>query len=835
MKVFLSHSSKDKGFVEAVAELLRPGTFELDSQTFDAGLINSEAIINALKRSDLFCLFLSENSIRSSYVDFETLLGVELLARGEIGKFLAVCIDERAFADASANIKFFNAVRKGVGIESTARMIQGVLVAAAAARATESHPFMGRADELLELERQVTDHSKPTTRAIFISGNFGSGRRTLARKFYANQYPRVGQIFPTVDVESFAGLEELFRKVLLALRPAITATELKTRIQAFTVAPEQERLRQIGQILNSLLLANEATYLMDMGGILTDAGQLEPEIDAIISTLESKPHPAAIIIAPRMVPLKLRRKEKDLAYLALRSLKHDAGERLMSRLLLDKGLKVAPEELRDLVALADGHPFNFYRLMEELETQSVTALLANPSDFIEWKHRQSSEYLSRITLSKEERLILGLLRLVPELDFAALISALSLDPGATSDALLRLANLHVVEPVAERVKVSPALRIAVERDKRVSLPQTVRTSAMRTLSQSLSIRLEEGDAPVALIDTAVLATLEDGSELPEFTAAFILPSHYVWLAKRHYDERRYEECIRLSKEALKGASRLSSGGLVAASRYMCLAAARIGDVATFDDGLRRLKAKASGDWALSNVAFLQGFHSRFQGNLPKAEEFHREAYKLSPGNTSAAREIASICLARGNLEEAEKFAREAHGQATRNAYLLDTLIAVLVRRYGKSSAHIGELNGLFDVLETVGEEAGKSFFSTRKAEFEHLWGNNKLALKFIEKAVAKTPSIFEPRKLYAEILLKEGNKAKAFEVIQELERQVNSRDPGERRSNYRAYLEIHSHYLVEVGQFKEAKDLYDDTSVFTDAERKGAKKEIEVIQAYRSR
>ena len=45
VKVFLSHSSKDKGFVEEVAELLRPGTFELDSQTFDAGLVKSEAII----------------------------------------------------------------------------------------------------------------------------------------------------------------------------------------------------------------------------------------------------------------------------------------------------------------------------------------------------------------------------------------------------------------------------------------------------------------------------------------------------------------------------------------------------------------------------------------------------------------------------------------------------------------------------------------------------------------------------------------------------------------------------------------------------------------------
>lgn len=111
MKVFLSHSSKDKGFVESVASLLRPGTFELDSLTFDAGLVNSEAIITSLQRCDLFCLFLSNNSVNSLYVDFETLLGVELFASGRINRILIICTDDDAFGKASTNVKFFNIVR----------------------------------------------------------------------------------------------------------------------------------------------------------------------------------------------------------------------------------------------------------------------------------------------------------------------------------------------------------------------------------------------------------------------------------------------------------------------------------------------------------------------------------------------------------------------------------------------------------------------------------------------------------------------------------------------------------------------------------------------------
>ncbi len=169
MKVFLSHSSKDKGFVEEVAELLRPGTFELDSLTFDAGLVNSEAIIRSLQRCDLFCLFLSNNSVTASYVDFEILLGIEFVASGKIGRFLAICIEDDAFGKASENVKFFNVVRKSLGVESTARLIQGNLISAAKISTIQAHPFIGREDELVELERQVTDHKRPPSKVLYIS------------------------------------------------------------------------------------------------------------------------------------------------------------------------------------------------------------------------------------------------------------------------------------------------------------------------------------------------------------------------------------------------------------------------------------------------------------------------------------------------------------------------------------------------------------------------------------------------------------------------------------------------------------------------------------------
>jgi len=694
MKAFLSHSSKDKGFVEEVSNMLRPGTFELDSLTFDKGLLNSQSIIASLKRCDLFCLFLSSSSIAAPYVDFETLLGIEFLASGKVGRFLAICLDEDAFANASANVRFFNIVRKGLEPENTARLIQGHLISAAEKATAYSHPFIGREDELVELERQISDHKRPPSKALYISGNFGSGRRTIAQKFYEHQFPSVGRSFPTISLDPFAGLEELYRRILATLRPTITASDLLKRIQSFAIARAEEKRRLVAQLINSLLAANEATFLMDKGGVLTDAGGLTVELNEVISHLEARPHPPAIIVSPRMVPMRLRRPENDISYLSVKSLKRESAEHIIGRLLKDRNLGITDDGMSQLIKLSDCHPFNIYRMIDEISERGAAAFLADPHDFIDWKHRQSSEYLAKINFERSEISMLGLLKELPELDFVAIVEALGLDAATASEDLLRLSDLHIVESSGDAFSVSPALQVAVERDRRFRLNKDMQQAAMKRLAKSLSIRLEEGTASIVLVDAAVLSSLESGETPSNFAAAFLLPSHNVWIAKRQYDQRHWHESIRYAAEALRGSARLSSDGFVAACRYQCLSAARLGEQQIFDEGIAKLIAAAKTDWAKSNVAFLKGINLRFKGSLPQAENFFRESYALSPGNLHAARELAEVCLARDNLNEAELFAREAHSHGPANPYLLDTLISVLVRKHGRSAKHVSEINDL---------------------------------------------------------------------------------------------------------------------------------------------
>ena len=833
MRAFLSHSSADKDFVEPVAGLMRPGSYELDSTTFDAGLVNSEAIRIALSRSDLFCLFLSRASVSSRYVEFETLLGVEFLARGSISRFIAICLDEEAFSSASENVKFFNIVRKSLSPDSAALLIQGQLISASTKSTRFSHPFLGRDEELKSLDGQVSDHRRPHIKALYLSGNAGTGRRSLASKFYENHFPHVGQVFPTITISEFDGPDELYRNVLTELRPTMTAGELRTRMQSLAIVDTNEKLRMTADLLNSILPSNYAVFLVDDGGVLTDAGAFTPELEKIIDALESHPHPPATIVSPRMVPRRYRTSRQEIAFVAIKALDWDPALRLMSALLKRHKIDVDSDSLEELTKLSDGHPFNFYHLVEEVVERGVKPFLANPLDFIEWKQGQTSEYVERIAISTTESAALALLKSIPELDFDTIATALNIAGAELAIDLQRLVLLHVLDSDGGRFRISPALRVAIERDARIRMPAKDHADAMSSVAQSPSLRIEEGTAPTSLVDSAVLANIESGNALTELAGAFLLPSHYVRLAKVRYDQHRWSESIRFGLEALKGEARLSSNGLVEVCRLLCLAGARVGENDVSDRAIRKLQDRMTDDWARSNVAYLKGFQLRMRGQLPAAQTLFQSAYDYHNGNNSAMRELAAIALARGDLDKAEDLARKAYSYARTNAYLVDMLLTVLIRKRG-SAPKSSEIEDLFAVLERVGGEDGRSFYATRRAEYEYLWGDNKSAAQFIEQAVSKTPAIFEVRRLQAEIYLKAGNRNRANEAIQAMTRMVGDHEVYDRRRNYRLFLETKAHYLTAFGQYDEAKNQYNELAYFTAEERSNGIKEIEKTQAFAS-
>ena len=95
IKAFLSHSSLDKNdYVKKVASKLGKENISYDEMTFEGGEKTLDEILKGINKTDIFVLFLSENSLNSEWVRREITLAKSKLDSEDIFKIYPIVIDE---------------------------------------------------------------------------------------------------------------------------------------------------------------------------------------------------------------------------------------------------------------------------------------------------------------------------------------------------------------------------------------------------------------------------------------------------------------------------------------------------------------------------------------------------------------------------------------------------------------------------------------------------------------------------------------------------------------------------------------------------------------------
>ena len=92
-QVFLSHSSKQKGFVEIIANRLGKFNIIYDAWTFENGNKTLQEIYDGIDATGIFVYFISNESLDSPWVEKEINKAEEYLAQGKLKRFLPLLID----------------------------------------------------------------------------------------------------------------------------------------------------------------------------------------------------------------------------------------------------------------------------------------------------------------------------------------------------------------------------------------------------------------------------------------------------------------------------------------------------------------------------------------------------------------------------------------------------------------------------------------------------------------------------------------------------------------------------------------------------------------------
>ncbi|TNV70984.1 hypothetical protein FGO68_gene11309 [Halteria grandinella] len=383
-----------------------------------------------------------------------------------------------------------------------------------------------------------------------------------------------------------------------------------------------------------------------------------------------------------MMGFSARQDNRQSFHLHVKPLDVDSSRELLSFSLKSAGVEFSASDLDQLSELTDGHPFNVHFIAKFVSEYGVGSLLSDPHDLIEWKYKRAEDFLRRIQFSEVECDILVALTEYRLLPLESIARVVSVDLPSISRATRKLEDFCCIDLSEGYFQVSSPIKEAIRRDKRFDRSDVWKTELGRRICELADEYTDDDHMPVSLINTAVVAAVR--SDKPtRFVSNFVLPSHYLMIAREYYDARKSKSCMAFCEKAFAMRSNLTLDAQIEVLRLWGLSAVRSQNDLVFNHVIAYIRDYTHVS-AKRVSLFLRGFRHRVRGELDSAEPMFLEAWKLSRENQSINREIANLYLKQKRYNEAESYARAAYNQSPTNPFLIDMMAEVILGR-----AHAG--------------------------------------------------------------------------------------------------------------------------------------------------
>lgn len=689
-KVFLSHSSHDKDYVEYIANQFGRDYCVYDSMCFEAGMKNIDEIFREMNNTSIFVIFISNSALESDWVQKELSIADERLNHDsqKLSQIFPIIIDP-TISHEDTRIPDF--LRKGFKSYNL-RVITSNKVAYRKIKAQQVKflldnrlrtvddldCFYGREQEITNFKKRFD--TGDGFNCIIAGGLTGIGRRSYL--LHSLKKSRIIEDYytpPVISLEKMSTIEDLIAKLseigfgTYSLEDVTRLPDMDAKIDALVTS------------LKAVQSYKEQVIIYDDGVLVLRSRELAYWFEKAIRCIRKE---VTLLIASRyQLSFSVLKNNPHIFFQELSALPYNEWNGLMRVYGKTLGLDLTSEDRAYFKDILTGYPPQVRYCVERMKETSVEDVKQKPHILVETFSPKILEMLETLIPAENQTDAYGLLSFMSAYGIVPtelLLSVLELSEGY-KNAFLYLKNSTICRYLGvsnEYIEVNPVISDYIQRN-RIDLPKDIRELLSSRLADFNSHIMSE-DATTAEdyenIKYYLKSNIIDGKEIPE---RFMYSTVYLASIYELYNRQKYSQVISIV-EKLKESNAFFRYDLPAQIRiqeFYCRALARQTDPSFYNE-VEFFKNEVTKN--LVEYDFLRGFMYRHKSEYGKALDRYKRVLAMQPHHRSAMREIVIVYRGLYDYESAYEYAKLNYINEPENPFHIQPFFEILVRKSAKN-------------------------------------------------------------------------------------------------------------------------------------------------------
>lgn len=726
-RVFLSHSSKDKDrYVKFVANDLGIHNVVYDELTFESGMLTIEEIEKGLNITDIFVVFISNNSLEREMVQKELQKAHALFKKEKIECIYPIIIDE--------NITYEdNRIPEWMKKKYNLRYISRPKIAARRIRermreiSWQHNPefelkqkiFIGRNEQTTKFEERLGDIDEGTPTCIIASGLESIGRRSLIKQCFSRSHiinssyePVVINLVKGESIEDF--IERLYESGICDER------DIKDLMRKNI----DEKVEIAVQMTKEFQNVKEILFILDNGCIITNERNIVGWFDSIIKKIENtKRISFAIASSIRVNPLSVF---KNPSYFVMDVPELSRPERrfLLKQFSLLNNIELGESDIKFFDYLLQGFPEQIFYLVYLIREQGLPQTKRDTSQIVEYNDNKITKIISDFEKDEEAMKFIYFLSRFDfiSLDFIFNIVEENEYYKNLLDALKGRAICEYLGTNKEYIRVNDAIKTFITRS-RLQFPREYKEKLEKYLQSFVNNSdYDEFDSSERFSFFKYQLMKE-----PTLDDSYLIPSHFIKTMIDEYNATNYKIVIKLADRVLQDEEYMEEQAVYHIRYYLCLSLAKLKNP--------RLLTEVQKIRGLDHD-FLLGFYYRLTKQYPKAIERMKKCLESRPYSDKVKTELVLIYQKNYDYNTALEFSREVYYNHKDNPYHA-YLYFINIINQERSAGNRKEIIDVLEHLRKVDSIRAKDMYLQANAQFLAYYENNKnSAMIEINKAIS---------------------------------------------------------------------------------------------------